>query len=77
MAFSFLETECLSLSANFGENIDFKTVSRIGGILNEELPIPYFFDILHFEKIKNEELKMHIIEKGKVIYTKKLNIIEQ
>lgn len=40
--------------------------------LNEVCPLPYFFDLLHYESITNNNLKRHINEYGKLIY--KINI---
>ena len=51
----------------FGEKINFRLVSRFSYELNEELPIPYFIDVLHFETLKNDNLKKHILENGKII----------
>jgi predicted nucleotidyltransferase len=57
--------------AIFGENITFRILSRLYTILNEEISTPYFIDVVHFEKTENENLKKHITEQGKIIYTKK------
>ncbi|CAI3634648.1 nucleotidyltransferase [Clostridium carnis] len=38
--------------------------------LNEVCPLPYFFDLLHYESITNDNLKKHIDEYGKLIYKK-------
>jgi hypothetical protein len=38
--------------------------------LNEVYPLPYFFDIVNYDDISNEELKKHIDNLGKVIYRK-------
>ena len=62
--------------AIFGENITYNTVLKISGILNEDLPIPYFIDIVHFDTLKNEELKNHILKEGKIIYTKQLDLFD-
>ena len=40
--------------------------------LNEVYPLPYFFDIIQYNKITNENLINHIDSQGKIIYTKKL-----
>jgi predicted nucleotidyltransferase len=56
--------------AIFGQLISRTTILKLIFQLNEELPIPYFIDIVHFESTENEELKNHIIEQGKIIYTK-------
>ena len=52
----------------FGSNIDFETTSRLHGKLNEELPIPYFIDVINFNTIDVEELKQHILNEGIVIF---------
>ena len=54
--------------AIFGNNITFRILSDLNYSLNEEIPVPYFIDVVHFEKIKNEELKNHILQEGKIIY---------
>ena len=51
-----------------GENIDFNTTSRLHGKLNEDLPIPYFIDVVDYNSITLEELKNHINNNGKTIY---------
>ncbi|WP_321992949.1 nucleotidyltransferase substrate binding protein [Clostridium butyricum] len=38
--------------------------------LNEIYPLPYFFDIINYNSITNENLKKHIDIEGKIIYTK-------
>lgn len=38
--------------------------------LNEETILPYFFDVVAFETIKNDQLIDHINRVGKVIYKK-------
>ncbi len=54
--------------AIFGEKINFETVSRLHGKLNEQLPIPYFVDVVNYNAIELEGLKQHILEEGKVIF---------
>ncbi len=56
--------------ALLGERVDAKTVRTISDKLNEEYPIPYFFDVLNYNGISNKELKDHIDEKGIVIYNR-------
>ena len=56
--------------AILGEKIDFATTSRLHGLLNEELPIPYFVDVINYNTIKVEELKQHIMNEGVAIYSK-------
>ena len=43
------------------------TVVRLSGILNEELPIPFFIDIINIDTIKNKHLIEHINNEGKII----------
>lgn len=54
--------------AIMGEKITSKTLFMLNDYLNEVLPIPYFFDLLHYENISNEKLKKHIDDEGKVLY---------
>ena len=54
--------------AIFGEAITMETLNRLNDILNEEYPLPYFFDLLHYEKLNNEKLRNHIDTFGKEIY---------
>jgi len=51
-----------------GINITSSTVLRLSYKLNEELPIPFFFDIVDYRKISNPELIEHINRVGKIIY---------
>ncbi|MGI6308227.1 MAG: nucleotidyltransferase domain-containing protein [Dethiobacteria bacterium] len=51
-----------------GEKVDRKTVRRLSDDLNEEYPLPYFFDVVSYNDISNEELKKHIDNVGKSIY---------
>lgn len=46
------------------------TLSKVKYVLDEVLPLPYFFDVLHYKDISNQELKSHIDTYGKVIYKK-------
>jgi predicted nucleotidyltransferase len=46
------------------------TVKRLSGMLNEEMPLPYFFDVVHYESISNSDLIDHIKRVGTVIYRK-------
>ncbi|MBA7533314.1 hypothetical protein ES705_25549 [subsurface metagenome] len=53
-----------------GERIADNTILKLLDLLEEELPLPYFIDVLHYEKINNKELKEHIDRMGKVFYSK-------
>jgi predicted nucleotidyltransferase len=42
--------------------------NSLATILNQELPIPYYFDIIDSKLIENNNLKQHVKDFGKVIY---------
>ncbi|MFE8701735.1 nucleotidyltransferase family protein [Cytobacillus sp. FJAT-54145] len=54
--------------AIMGDKISTKTLMELVDLLNEEYPIPYFFDILHYESINNQNLTEHINNEGIEIY---------
>jgi predicted nucleotidyltransferase len=52
---------------NRGSDIDLAVNSnaiRVSDALNNETNLPYFFDVLNTNKIKNENLKQHINRVG-------------
>jgi predicted nucleotidyltransferase len=53
-----------------GKNITPQIVNHIHYILEEESPTPLWFDVVHFNAIKNIKLKEEIDSFGKVIYNK-------
>ena len=57
--------------AIFGKAITEETLDHLNDLLNEQYPLPYYFDILHYEEINNENLKGHIDTLGKELYSKK------
>ncbi|OIJ18064.1 DNA polymerase III subunit beta [Anaerobacillus alkalidiazotrophicus] len=54
--------------AIFGESINGKIVAGLSDILNEEYPLPYFFDVIHYESISNQKLAEHIDNSGIEIF---------
>jgi len=54
-----------------GKNINKKTIVKLSDELNEEYPLPYFFDVINYHDISNKALKEHIDDKGKMIYDEK------
>jgi predicted nucleotidyltransferase len=56
--------------AIYGENITFDTISNLHWKLEEEVPLPYYFDIVDYTHLKHEELRKHIDRVGKVIFYK-------
>ena len=53
-----------------GEDITDETISRLRAAL-DELPLPYFFDIVDYASVQNKDLQDHIDRVGEVLYQKK------
>ncbi|MBN2089227.1 nucleotidyltransferase domain-containing protein [candidate division KSB1 bacterium] len=53
-----------------GETISHEIVTQINYQLNEELPLPYFFDVVHFESIENQDLINHINQYGQIFFNR-------
>ncbi|WP_129409184.1 nucleotidyltransferase family protein [Marinitoga lauensis] len=53
-----------------GKNLTRDLLLKISYYLNEETFLPYFFDILDYNKIDNQDLKKHIDIYGITIYKK-------
>ena len=53
-----------------GESITYETANRLADMLNEEKPLPYYFDVLHYESINESNLLDHIDRIGIVLYAK-------
>jgi len=51
--------------AVMGEKVNRETIIKLSEDLNEVYPLPYFFDVLDYEEIDNEDLKNHIDTEGK------------
>ena len=51
-----------------GKRLDSPTIARVKFVLDEELPLPYFFDGVHYDALTNTALKAHIDDKGKVLF---------
>lgn len=54
--------------AVYGADVTFDVVSRLHAVLEDESPMPYFFDVIDFNHLDNQELKSHIERVGKVIF---------
>ncbi|MCJ7840959.1 nucleotidyltransferase domain-containing protein [Lederbergia sp. NSJ-179] len=52
--------------AIYGQKVTNKTVFQLNELLNEEYPLPYFFDIVNYSEINNPKLKEHIDKEGKM-----------
>lgn len=57
--------------AIFGTEINYKITTSLVGKFNEQLPIPYFVEVVNFNTIDNDELKRHILNEGKRCYEKR------
>lgn len=58
--------------AIYGEKITFDILSKLHSVLEEQSPMPYFFDIVDYTHLNHKELKEHIERVGCIIYTKSL-----
>jgi uncharacterized protein len=58
-----------------GKGIDQGVVASISFLLNEEIELPYFFDIVHFEAISEQELREHVIRVGRSIYVREKGVV--
>lgn len=56
--------------AIYGRLVTVEVVNGLSIELNEILPLPYYFDIVHYESLKHEGLKKHIDDFG-VCFLKK------
>lgn len=50
-----------------GENITHKTMVRLNDLLNDVYPLPYMFDVVHYNSLTNDNLKKHIDDFGKTL----------
>ncbi len=57
--------------AIIGEKVNKSIIYKIDDYLNEVYTLPYFFDIIQYNEITNENLINHINNEGKIIYIKK------
>ncbi len=53
-----------------GAGVGYDTAVRLAGMLNEELPLPYFFDVIDYAAITEPALVDHIDRVGRVLYRK-------
>lgn len=56
----------LALKGVVGED----TLRNVHQKLNDELPLPYFFDVIIYEDVENLDLKKHVDDFGKIFYQK-------
>lgn len=53
-----------------GAEVNYDTALKLAEILNEEKPLPYFFDVVHYEGVTEPRLIEHIDRVGVVLYSK-------
>ncbi|MBU6332566.1 MAG: nucleotidyltransferase domain-containing protein [Bacteroidota bacterium] len=51
-----------------GENCTYKTLSALSRLLNDDLPIPYYLDLVHYNSLEHADLMEHINRYGVTIY---------
>jgi uncharacterized protein len=51
-----------------GGNASQETARRLRITLDEELPLPYTFDVVHLDSLTNAQLRSNILRDGKVIF---------
>jgi uncharacterized protein len=57
--------------ALFGSSVTDIITWNINAILNEQKPLPYYFDIISYNTLKNPDLKDHIDRFGKLFFENK------
>ena len=55
-----------------GKKIDDSITSNIHAVLEEEIPLPYKFDVVNYSSISNPDFTSHINRVGVVFYKKAL-----
>lgn len=53
-----------------GEMVSRKTMVGVNDDLNEVYPLPYTFDLVHYDELSNEDLIKHIDKYGEELYRK-------
>jgi predicted nucleotidyltransferase len=56
-----------------GATVTYDTAVKLAEMLNEEKPLPYFFDIIHYEAVADPQFVQHIDRVGIVLYSKQQN----
>ena len=53
-----------------GEKVDLRTVSTLSARLNDELPLPYEFDVVDYASIDAPALTEHINQHGTLVFVR-------
>lgn len=59
----------LAISSTSRKGIKHSTVLRLSESLNEERPLPYFFDIVNYDRLGDEPLRQHIDRVGITLFS--------
>jgi uncharacterized protein len=51
-----------------GAQVDERTAAAVSALLNEDLPLPYYFDVLVFNSIESAALREHIEKHGRSLF---------
>lgn len=54
--------------AIYGKDVTEEIIDQLSVLLNQELPLPYYFDVVHYETLENEQLRAHIDNHGQLLY---------
>ncbi|MBE0507206.1 MAG: nucleotidyltransferase domain-containing protein [Marinospirillum sp.] len=54
--------------AVMGSKVTYETITQLADQLNEELPLPWFFDVLDYNTLTEPALKEHIDRVGLVVF---------
>ncbi len=54
-----------------GQDIAYETAIRLASLLNEETPLPYFFDVVNYDAITEPQLLEHIDRVGVLIFERR------
>ena len=63
--------------AIYGERVTLTTLASLGYRLQEEGPLPYFFDIVDYTHLGSAELKAHIDRVGRTIFRRNTEATKQ
>ena len=56
--------------ALMGNAVTSDTAGKLADQLNEETPLPFYFDVLDFRSIENVKLKEHIERAGQLLFVR-------
>ncbi|MGL5035289.1 MAG: nucleotidyltransferase family protein, partial [Microcystaceae cyanobacterium] len=57
-----------------GDRLKQNTLAQLADYLNEETPLPYFFDLVHYENLENLLLIKHIDRRGILLFKNNSNL---